>query len=204
MLKTAPVIHTYTPVSFQMPVDVHDPDDMLVALQQLNHDLRIERNAHGEFIIMPPASSDTGRRNATLLISFGIWAKKNGEGVVFDSSTGFTLLNGAVRSPDVAWIRQERWQALSAIEKRRFAPISPDFLIELRSRTDQLSILQQKMAEYMSNGVQLAWLIDPIDKQVHIYEANQEIKILQNPSEVSGEPLLKDFVLELSDIWELE
>lgn len=167
-----------------------------------NRDFRIERTKEGDVIIMPPAYSETGGKNFNLAGEFYIWAKQDGTGKGFDSSTGFELPNGATRSPDVSWIRYERWNALPKEKRKKFAKIAPDFVIELRSETDKIKDLQKKMGEYIENGVQLGWLIDPQNKRVYIYRPNVELKILENPKEVSGEPLLKGFVLNLLEIWE--
>lgn len=164
--------------------------------------MRVERDSNGEIIIMAPTYSETGGQNFNLAVEFGIWARKDNRGRGFDSSTGFVLPNGATRSPDLSWILNEKWNALSKKERTRFAHICPDFVIELRSRTDDLNELAAKMAEYIDNGATLGWLIDPIEKNVHIYRPNHEVEILRNPLEVSGEPLLIGFSLRLTEIWD--
>ncbi len=163
-------------------------------------DLRIEMNREGEMMIMLPVVSRGGKRNFILTARFGLWVEANGTGVGFDSSTGFTLRNGAKRSPDVSWIKRERWDALSEKHKDAFAPICPDFVVELRSKSDRLRHLQEKMEEYMENGAVLGWLIDPLEKKVHIYQAGSSIQVLDHPSEISGDPLLTGFVLKLEGI----
>ncbi|MCI0489537.1 MAG: Uma2 family endonuclease [Blastocatellia bacterium] len=163
-------------------------------------ELRIEMNSEGEMIIMLPVVSEGGRRNFLLTTRFGVWVEADQTGVGFDSSTGFTLPNGAKRSPDVSWIRRERWEALSAEERDKLASICPDFVVELRSKFDRLSTLKKKMEEYISNGAQLGWLIDPLEKKIHIYIPNSSVSLLDNPSEISGEPLLKGFTLKLDGI----
>jgi Uma2 family endonuclease len=168
---------------------------------QANRDLRIERTAAGEVVIMPPAFSDTGSRNFNIAVQFGSWAEQDGTGIGFDSSSGFTLPNGATRSPDVSWVKLERWNALTADQKASFAPLCPDFVIELRSASDRLSSLQDKMQEYMANGASLGMLIDRKNLRVHIYRPNQEPEILDNPETVSGEPELPGFVLRMAKIW---
>ena len=165
-----------------------------------NPELRIEMSSEGEMIIMPPVGAEGGRRNFLLTARFGAWVEADGTGVGFDSSTGFTLPNGAKRSPDASWIQLTRWNALSDDEKEEFAPICPDFVVELRSKSDRLKTLQDKMEEYLANGAQLGWLIDPLEKKVYIYRPNEAVKILDNPSEVSGEPLLNGFTLKLNGI----
>lgn len=169
---------------------------------QANRDVRIERSSHGEVIIMPPTFSETSAINFNLAIEFGIWAKKDAGGKGFDSSSGFVLPNGAVRSPDLSWIKLERWNALSAGRRAKFAHICPDFVVELRSASDSLPKLKEKMQEYIDNGVALGWLIDPSEKQIFVYRPEKEIEILKNPTEISGEPVLKGFVLNLKEIWE--
>ncbi len=168
---------------------------------QANRDLRIERTATGEVIVMPPAFSDTGNRNAKILYQVMAWADKDGTGEVFDSSTGFTLPNGSTKSPDVSWIRLERWNQLSDAEKASFAPVCPDFVIELRSKSDSLKQLQAKMEEYLENGVSLGWLIDRQNRTVHIYRPKQEPQILENPDIVNANPELSGFQLPMAKIW---
>ena len=167
---------------------------------QLNKDLRIERTKEGDLIIMPPTTSKTGKRNFELAVKFGSWAKRDGTGIGFDSSTGFTLPNGAERSPDVSWIRVDRWNALTDDEQDRFAPICPDFVVELRSKSDALHALKEKMVEYVENGAQLGWLIDPLEGNVYIYGPQTAVECLSQPETISGEPLLHGFVLEMKDI----
>jgi len=166
-----------------------------------NPDLRIERSATGEVFVMSPNFSDTGNRNFNLAVQLGIWAERDGTGVGFDSSSGFTLPNGATRSPDASWILGDRWNALTAEEQASFAPICPDFVVELRSASDVLTRLQAKLQEYIDNGTRLGWLIDRKSRRVHIYRPNQPIKILENPEEVSGDPELPGFKLALAKIW---
>jgi Uma2 family endonuclease len=169
---------------------------------QRHEELRIERESDGEIIIMPPTFSETGRKNFNLLAEFAVWSKRNGTGIGFDSSTGFTLSNGAVRSPDLSWIKLERWNNLSDEERERFARISPDFVVELRSQSDSLSTLQDKMEEYIENGVSLGWLIDAAERKIYVYRPDKEVEVLENPTEISGEPLLEGFTLNLREIWE--
>lgn len=167
-----------------------------------NRDFRIERTKEGDVIVMPPVYSETGGKNFNLAGEFYIWARQDKTGKGFDSSTGFTLPNGAIRSPDVSWIRHERWNALPKEKRKKFAQIAPDFVIELRSETDRLKELQKKMREYIENGVQLGWLIDPQNKRVHVYRPGSETEVLENVAKVSGKPLLEDFVLDLREIWD--
>ena len=164
-------------------------------------DLKFELSAKGELIVMPPTSMESGWRNTDLTTEVNLWSRTNTTGVVFDSSTMFIFPNGAMRSPDVSWISKEKVNQLSLAERRKFAHIVPDFVIELRSPTDLLSDLQEKMAEYIDNGVCLAWLIDPDSKQVHVYRGGGEIEILDNPEKVSGEDVLVGFELNVREIW---
>jgi Uma2 family endonuclease len=166
-----------------------------------NRDLRIERTALGEVVIMAPAFSDTGNRNFKVALQLGNWAEEDGTGESFDSSAGFTLLNGATRSPDASWIRSERWNALTEEQKASFAPICPDFVIELRSSSDRLSTLQDKMQEYIDNGVSLGFLIDRKNRTVHIYRPERTPQILENPEVIEGSPELPGFVLKMAKIW---
>lgn len=177
-------------------------DEELYAIDAANEDLRIEMNAEGDFEIMPPPFPETSRKNWDIDLQLGIWAKKDKTGVCFESSAKFTLPNGAKRMPDAAWILKERYFALPQKEREeRFARIAPDFVIELRSKSDRLRNLQKKMKEYAANGVRLGWLIDPYQKKVHVYRANSGIEILENPQKVSGEDVLQDFELDLTEIW---
>ncbi len=166
-----------------------------------NPDLKIELTKEGELIVMPPTGGRTGYRNFSLIVEFGKWSEKDGTGVGFDSSTVFVLPSGAKRSPDLAWVSNERWNSLSNEEQEKFPPLCPDFVIELRSRTDLLFTLQEKMREYVENGAQLGWLIDPSEKKVYVYRQGVEAEILDHPSKVSGEPLLKEFVLNVEKLW---
>ncbi len=166
-----------------------------------NRDLRLELTSKGELIVMPPTGSKTGQRNFSLTSQFGGWVQKDGTGVAFDSSTGFTLPDGAIVSPDASWIRRERWDALTEQEQEGFAPLCPDFVIELRSHSDSLSRLQNKMQEYIENGAKLAWLLDPLKRRVCIYRPGNEPEVLEDPETLSGEPLLRGFVLNLHELW---
>ncbi len=168
---------------------------------QANRDLRIERTASGEVIITPPAFSDTGNRNIKIAQQLTNWADYDGTGETFDSSAGFILPNGATRSPDASWIKLERWNALSEEQQASFAPICPDFVIELRSKSDTLRNLQDKMQEYIENGTLLGFLIDRKSRKVYIYRPNQEPEILDNPEVVCADPELPGFILRMATIW---
>ena len=173
----------------------------LVQFCQDNSELRIEQTADGELIIMPPVFSDGGSREAELTADFVVWARSAKDGKVFGSATGFNLPNGATRSPDVSWLRQEQWDRLTSEEQSSFAPLCPDFVLELRSRSDRLPKLKEKMAEYMANGARLGWLIDPLEKQVFVYRPGAPVEHLRDPATLSGEPVLAGFTLELARVW---
>ncbi len=177
-------------------------DQELYEIDAANEDLRIETNSEGDFEIMPPPFPDTSRKNIAIDARLWIWAEKDKTGVCFESSAKFTLPNGAKRMPDAAWILKERYFALPEKEREeRFTRIAPDFVIELRSKSDRLPILQKKMREYIENGVRLGWLIDPYKKRVHVYRADKKAEILENPKTVSGEDVLQGFELDLTEIW---
>jgi Uma2 family endonuclease len=176
-------------------------DDQFYQLCRNNPDLKFERNVHGELIIMPPTGGETGRRNTNLIIDVSNWNRRAQLGQVFDSSTCFKLPNGADRSPDVSWIRQDRWDALTPEQKEKFPPICPDFAIELMSPSDTLKTVQGKMQEYIDNGLQLGWLLDRKDRQVEIYRPEQTVERLRSPMSLSGEAILPEFVLDLGFIW---
>jgi Uma2 family endonuclease len=170
-------------------------------LASANRELRLERNATGELIIMPPTGGNTGKRNIKISCQLEIWNSQTNLGVAFDSSTAFTLPNGAQRSPDASWVKIKKWNQLTLKQQDSFPPICPDFVIELRSPTDTLKNLQQKMSEYINNGASLGWLIDPQQQTVGIYRPQQEVKILNSPQSLSGENILPGFILDLASIW---
>jgi Uma2 family endonuclease len=176
-------------------------DDALFELCRVNRDLRIERTSEGDLIIMSPTGGRTGRRNFTLTTEFGIWVAGDGTGVGFDSSTGFVLPNGAERAPDVAWVRKARWDALTSDQQERFVPLCPDFVIELRSPSDDLEDLHAKMREYIENGAALGWLLDPLEPRAWVYRPGAAPERLDAPATISGDPVLPGFVLDLTNIW---
>ncbi|MGE5655685.1 MAG: Uma2 family endonuclease [Actinomycetota bacterium] len=176
-------------------------DEQFFQLCQENENIRLERTAKGELIIMPPAGGETGNRNGRLTQQLFNWADTDGTGIAFDSSTGFKLPNGADRSPDAAWVKLERWDALTAEEQRRFPPLCPDFVVELLSPSDSLKDTQEKMQEYLENGIRLGWLINRKTRQVEIYRPGVEVEVLDNLVQVSGESVLPGFVLNLAAIW---
>ena len=177
-------------------------DDDFLELCRENEDLEIEMTQNGDLEIMSGTGGRTGRRNSRVTRRVDEWAEKDGSGVCFDSSTTFTLPNGAKRSPDTSWVIFSRWNTLSGDEQDGLPPLCPDFVIEIRSRTDSLKKLQTKMAEYLENGAQLGWLIDSQNKQVFVYRPNAAPEVLENPIKVSGEPLLNGFSLNLQEIWD--
>ncbi|MEH2181034.1 Uma2 family endonuclease [Nostoc sp.] len=189
---------TTFPSTLKLKIDL--TDEQFFQMCQKNRDYRFERIASGEILIMPPTGSDTGNRNFDMVVELGIWNKQTKLGKGFDSSTGFTLPNGAERSPDASWVKIERWNALTPEQQEKFAPICPDFVVELRSRTDSLKELQEKMQEYIENGTQLGWLIDRKNKRVEIYRPGKDVEILDNPASLSGENVLPGFVLDLQQI----
>ena len=170
-------------------------------LATANRDLRLERSPTGELIIMPPTGGNTGRRNAKLVTYFVNWNDQTQLGEVFDSSTAFRLPNGSNKSPDVAWVSWERWQILTPEQQDSFPPLCPDFLVELRSKTDSLKSLQDKMQEYLDNGLQLGWLIDIQNQTVEVYRPQQACEVLQKPILLTGESVLRKFSVSLDFLW---
>lgn len=176
-------------------------DEQFFQLCQANQDLQFERTATGELIIMPPTGSETGNRNGRVTQQLFNWSDQDGSGVAFDSSTGFKLPNGADRSPDAAWITLDRWNTLTAAQQERFAPICPDFVVELMSPNDSLETIQAKLQEYIENGARLGFLINRKARQVEVYRPNQAAEILDNPETASGEAVLPKFKLQMAAIW---
>jgi Uma2 family endonuclease len=193
----------------ELPIAVNIPPtltltvtrEQFVQLALANRDLQLERTATGELIVMPPTGSDTGNRNLDIEGQLWLWNRQTKLGKAFNSSSGFHLPNGANRSPDASWVRQERWNALTREQQKGFAPLCPDFVLELRSESDNMAPLQAKMREYMENGARLGWLIDRKNKKVEIYRQGQEVEVLDNPSTLSGEAVLPGFVLDLTEVW---
>ncbi len=175
-------------------------DEMFFDLCRANSQLSLERDKHGNIVVMAPTGSDTGSYNADLTGQIWYWNRKTGAGYVFDSSTGFMLPDGAVRSPDASWIAKERWEHLSQEERSRFAPITPDLVIEVRSESDSLKELQEKMEEYRKNGTRLGWLIDRANKKAYIYQADGTICIVEGEKSIlSGEDVMPG--LEVDPGW---
>ncbi|WP_414575191.1 Uma2 family endonuclease [Anabaena sp. CCY 9402-a] len=186
-------------VNLQSVLDL--TDEQFFKLCQANRDLRFERTATGELIIMPPTGGETGNKNARITQQLMNWTNADGTGIAFDSSTCFKLPNGADRSPDAAWINLERWNALTEEEKEKFPLICPDFVIELLSPNDSLKVAQEKMKEYIDNGVSLGFLINRKSRQLEIYRQGKEVEVLDSPATVLGEDILNGFVLNLGMIW---
>ncbi|MBD0372560.1 MAG: Uma2 family endonuclease [Pyrinomonadaceae bacterium] len=176
-------------------------DERFSQLCAANRDLRLERTAAGELVVVPPTGGQSSRRNARITSQLLVWADKDRTGVVFDSNGGFKLPNGAIRAPDASWVRLAAWQKLTDEEKEKFLPLCPDFVIELRSLTDSISDVQNKMEEYLDNGAQLGWLIDPQERVVYIYRQQAQTETLDNPQTLAGDPVLAGFVLDLQEIW---
>ena len=186
-------------VNFNSIIDISDEQFYQLCLD--NPDTKFERNAKGEIMIMPPTGGETGKRNAKLIARFIIWNEQTQLGEVFDSSTGYKLPSGANRSPDVSWIKKERWDNLTSEEKQKFIPLAPDFALELMSPSDDLINTQDKMKEYLDNGVKLGWLINPEAQQVEIYRLGKDVEVLDLPQTLSGEDILPGFTLDLATIF---
>lgn len=176
-------------------------EEQLFDLCRLNRDLRIEQTAEGDLEIMPPTGGGMGKRNFKLNALLGAWALQDGTGEGFDTSSGFILPNGATRSPDAAWIRKQRLAALAPDQWERFLPLCPDFVVELRSPSDRLELVQAKMQEYIPNGASLGWLLDSADRRVHVYRPGAPVEMLDGPAQVSAEPELPGFILNLHLVW---
>ncbi|MEO6863506.1 MAG: Uma2 family endonuclease [Microcoleus sp.] len=166
-----------------------------------NPDLQLERNANGELIVMPPTGGETGKSNSKFNLQIGLWNEQTELGEAFDSSTGYTLPNGANRSPDASWVEKSRWSALTPEQREKFIPLCPDFAVEILSPTDSLKKTQEKMQEYMDNGCRLGWLINRKKREIEIYRPGQDVEVLQSPLTLSGENVLPGFVLYLQKIW---
>ena len=177
---------------------VHLTDEQFYELCQNNRELKFERTPKEKLIIMSPVGGESGNREADLIADLVIWNRQTGLGFTFSSSTIFKLPNRADRSPDAAWILRERWEALTPEQRRKFPPIAPDFVIELRSATDELESLREKMGEYLDAGVRLGWLINPQQQQVEIYRQGRQVEVQNLPAELSGEVVLPGFTLSIA------
>lgn len=202
MVQALPQPQNILSLQFPQHLSLRVTPTQFATLAAANHDLRLERTATGELIVNPPTGGTTGKRNSKIIYFLNRWIEEEGgHGESFDSSTGFELPNGANRSPDAAWVQQARWNALTPEQQDSFIPLCPDFVVELRSKTDTLKGLRAKLTEYIANGAQLGWLIDPKNKRVEIYRPGQDIEILENPTTLSGETILPGFTLTLQRIW---
>ncbi|MEA5419827.1 Uma2 family endonuclease [Spirulina sp. CCNP1310] len=184
------------PLDLQLSVSLAQ----FAVLAASNRELQLERTAKGELVVNPPTGWETGKRNFALIGQLYRWHEEYQQGEAFDSSAGFTLPNGAIRSPDVCWVSPGRWGALTAEQRGTFPQVCPDFVVELRSPSDRLPLVQAKMREYVENGAQLGWLIDPQNRVVEIYRVGLAVEVLANPAELSGEGVLPGFVLDLGRV----
>ena len=190
-------------LTLNLPTMLKLTNEQFEQLALANRDLRLELTAQGELVIMPPTGGETGNRNFELYLDLGNWNRRTSLGKAFDSSTGFQLPNGAKRSPDMSWITLEKWESLSAQQRKKFLPLCPDFAVELVSESDDLEDAQKKMQEYLDNGLRLGWLIVPKTQRVEIYRRDQAVECLQSPSTLSGEDILPGLVVNLRPIWQL-
>jgi Uma2 family endonuclease len=186
-------------VDLSPSLELNDPQ--FEAICHRNRDLRFERTASGELVIMPPTGGETGARNSSLTGQLWFWNRQTQLGRTFDSSTGFRLPDGAIRSPDAAWVAKPRWQALSAEQQQGFVPLCPDFAVELKSVTDDWRELQVKLQSYIDNGLRLGWLIDPKVRLVLIYQSGQPVLTVDAPTQLMGDPVLPGFVLDLTELF---
>jgi len=203
-IETGFAMRSTVPTAIHLPATIAltVTQEQFWELARANQEIKLERTSTGKLIAMPPTGSDTGNRNADIIGQLWLWNRQHQLGRVFDSSTGFHLPNGADRSPDAAWISNERWNAIRPEERVGFAPICPDFVVELRSPSDNLQLLQDKMGEYLANGTRLGWLVDRPNGTVEIYRRDRPVETRDRPSSLSGEDILPGFVLDLTDIWD--
>ena len=199
--RRAPVEADGLPLVVRLRPALDLSEDQFFEFCQINRELRIERNAEGELLLMPPAGGETSHRNIKIAVRLGTWAERDGTGLAFDSSGGFTLPNSAMRSPDASWIERSRWEQLSPEQRGKFAPICPDFVLELRSPSDRLRDVQAKMDEYLANGARLGWLLDPEPRRVYVYRPDAPVERLEAPATLAGDPVLPGFVLKPGEIW---
>jgi Uma2 family endonuclease len=190
-----------TAITLTLEPLIHLDDEQFTILCHANPDTKLERTAVGELVVMSPTGGESGLCNRRLTQRLGNWTDQDGTGEAFDSSTMFRLPNGAFRSPDAAWILRSRWEALTPEQRRSFPPICPDFVVELRSDSDSLSVLQDKMQEYIDNGARLGWLLNPQGNQVEVYRQGEPKQVLPAPPQLSGEAVLPGFMLDLQDIF---
>ena len=188
------------PITLNLRPTIELTDEQFALICSTNRDLRLERTATGELVIMPPTGGATGKINSSINAQLWLWNQQRQLGEVFDSSTGFKLPNGATRSPDAAWVKKERWERLTLKQQQKFIPLCPDFVIELRCDSDSLLNLQKKMQEYLANGLVLGWLIDLPNNQVEVYQQDYQLEVISNPVSLFGDDILSGFTLELKDI----
>ena len=200
VMEAFPVVEC-RPAVVHWPASIRMTAEQFWEISQANPEASLELSAEGDLVIMPPTGGSTGAQNHEIELQLGTWAKAEGTGMVFGPATGFVLPNGAIRSPDVAWVRRDRLVRLTATQKTRFLPLCPDFVVELRSPSDSLAVLEAKMAEYAANGARLGWLIDPGERRVYVYRSGAERESIENPTAISGEPVLHGFVLDVRPIW---
>ncbi|NEO78103.1 Uma2 family endonuclease [Moorena sp. SIO4G3] len=202
-MKVATTAVETNPIVLRMPPAWAMDDDQFFEFCQINRDLRIERTLDGKIIVMPPTGGETSQKNSNINFQLQLWNRQTKLGKVFDSSGGFKLPNGAERSPDASWVKKDRWEALTPQQRKKFIPLCPDFVIELRSPSDRVKSLKEKMEEYRSNGALLGWLIEPNSRQVYIYRPGVEVEQLDNPARVKGdESVLPGFVMVMEEVWE--
>ncbi len=200
--RTSLYVHPYEPIELDFGSLLRPmTDDEFLEFSLRHRDLRIEMDKDGEIIVMPGTGGLTGNRNARIIARAVQWAEEDGTGIAFDSDTIFRLPNGAKRLPDFSWMKLNKWNSLTREQQEKIIPFAPDFVIELRSPSDPMAELQAKMNEYIENGTSLGWLIDPIERKVHVYRRDNDVEVLNNPSDVSGNPVLKGFSLKLNEIW---
>jgi Uma2 family endonuclease len=189
--------------TLRWPESVHLQNEQFFDFCHLNEELKVERSVQGDYEIRMPTGWETGRKNLSLAAQLYIWAEQDGSGLTSDSSTGFVLPNGAIRSPDAAWVKKSRLATLTSEQKQKFLPLCPDFVIELRSPTDNIKTLQAKILEYQENGASLGWLIDPVEKQVFVYQPEKEVISLEQPEFLTADDVLPGFRLDLKKIWDV-
>lgn len=201
-MATAPTSVVEAPITLHLDPVVKLSNDELFDLCQRNRDLRIERTDRGEIIVMSPAGGKTSNRNSAITGQLWAWARRDRTGQAFDSSCGFTLPNGAMRAPDAAWVERTHLGALPREQQEKFLPLCPTFVIELRSPSDTLASVRTKLEEYLDNGARLGWLIDPLERRVHVYRPGVAVEIFDGPSSIAGDPELPGFVLDLDEVWD--
>lgn len=192
---TLPLVVRFRPLYAMTPDEFYE-------FCALNPNLFVELTEEGEVVFMAPSGGATANRNALVTMALGQWAVQDGTGLFFDSSAGFTLPNKAVRAPDASWVRRERWAALTPRQRERFAPLCPDFVVEVASPSDRLADLQAKMDEYMANGARLGWLIVPEERSGYVYHPGEQVSHLRDAGHINGDPVLPGFTLDLTPIWQ--